>query len=139
MKLTKERALELHRKMWSDMRTVLGDCPDYHERLAFKRNWILNHKKDIPEIKDSFCIINHCFLCKFVEQEHPHSVGTYECEYLCPINWSKLTNKLRRFSFSGRHKGYPNTCMFGSYKNGYWEIWQTESITDILNLPERDI
>lgn len=135
MKLTKERALELHRKMWSDMRTELGDCPDYHERSTFKRRWILEHGKDIPEIRDFPCILNNCFLCEFVEQEHPNSVGTDECENLCLIDWSSLTNKLRRIDFW--HKGYPNTCMFGSPRNDYGEIWQTESITDILNLPEK--
>lgn len=137
MKLTKERALELHRKMWGDMQNKFGNNPSEYERSEFKRCWIFEHSKDIPEIRDCPYILNDCFLCEFVWQKHPNSVTTYECKDLCPIDWSSLTNELWR-PFDFRRKGYPNTCMFGSSKNGFKETWQTESIDKILLLPEKE-
>ena len=136
IKLTKQRALELHERMWSDMRLILGDCPSFNERKAFKRCWIALHKENIPEIKDLQCVHNNCFLCEWVIQEYTDGLGSPKCENLCPIDWSDLTNKLRNKKDFGC-KGFPNTCMFGSSKNDYREAWQTESITDILNLPEK--
>ena len=138
MELTRKKAIELHKRMWEDMKCMLGDCPYPSERSTFKHRWISAHKKEIPEIKDLEYIHNNCFLCAWVAQEHEHDLGTSECENLCPINWSNLTNKLINKNDFGCH-GFPNTCMFGSSKNDYRDTWQTESITDILDLPERGV
>ena len=42
-KLTKEKALKLHRQMWEDMQKELGDNPSYFERLDFKHEWCKKH------------------------------------------------------------------------------------------------
>lgn len=73
MVLTRERALELHRKMWSDMQKTLGDNPMPGKRVCFKENWIKEH---FPNAE----IINNCFLCEYVENE------TLNCRR-CPIEW----------------------------------------------------
>lgn len=41
--LSRERALELHRQMWSEMKEEFGDNPSQDERYDFKREWIYNH------------------------------------------------------------------------------------------------
>ena len=73
MVLTRERALELHRKMWSDMRDILGDDPIPWKRINFKDAWINEH---FPNAE----ICNNCFLCEYVENEN---LGCCRC----PIEW----------------------------------------------------
>lgn len=63
MKLTREEALKLHRQMWTDMQTALGDNPRPLERAKFKRSWCESHFPDD-------LIYAHCFLCEYVKQNH---------------------------------------------------------------------
>lgn len=74
MKLTKEEALRLHRKMWTDMFCSLGNYPIFHERVDFKDYWIKNH---FPTKN----IIHDCFLCEYANTSYD------KCENLCPIKW----------------------------------------------------
>lgn len=76
MKLTKERALELHKQMWSDMRTALGDDPSAGERVEYKRKWCESH---FPNES----IYANCFLCEYTNQ----FVGKGSCRENCPIVW----------------------------------------------------
>lgn len=73
MKLTREEALKLHRQMWTDMQTALGDNPSLKERCEFKIRWCESH---FPNEK----IECHCFLCEYVKQTEN------DCDY-CPIKW----------------------------------------------------
>ena len=73
MVLTRERALELHRQMWSDMQKTFGDNPMPWKRINFKENWINEH---FPNAE----ILNNCFLCEYVENEN------LSCRR-CPIRW----------------------------------------------------
>ena len=75
MKLTRERALELHRQMWGDMQRDLGDMPNSVQRINYKREWCLAH---FPHEQ----IENSCFLC-----EYDKSSGRDNCES-CPIRWA---------------------------------------------------
>lgn len=75
MKLTRERALELHRQMWTDMQCDLGDMPNSVQRINYKREWCLAH---FPHEQ----IENNCFLC-----EYDKSSGRDNCES-CPIRWA---------------------------------------------------
>ena len=77
LKLTKEKALELHRKMWSDMKDELGDCPSSRDRDIFKYNWCKEH---FPNDND---IENCCFLCEYTRQRDEN------CNEGCLIRWSK--------------------------------------------------
>lgn len=73
MFLTRERALELHRQMWSDMQKTLGDNPMPGKRVCFKESWIKEHFPNAG-------IFNNCFLCEYVENEN------LNCRR-CPIEW----------------------------------------------------
>lgn len=63
MKLTREEALRLHRQMWTDMQTALGDNPNPRDRTNFKWSWCESH---FPDDK----IYAHCFLCEYLKQNH---------------------------------------------------------------------
>jgi len=80
MSLSKEKALELHREMWSAMREELGDCPSAIKRELFKEEWCNKH---FPNTY----ILNCCFLCEYAIE------GCKDC----PIDWSSLsTNQIDR-------------------------------------------
>lgn len=74
MVLTRERALELHRQMWSDMQKTLGNDPAPWKRIHFKDTWINEHFPNTV-------ICNDCFLCEYVGNED------LSCRR-CPIKWS---------------------------------------------------
>ena len=118
MELTKEKTLELHRQMWSDMRDELGDNPSFDERFEFKRDWVKEH---FP----SETVIHYCFLCEYaIGKEGVHTnVCSAVCAY-CPLKWTA--------------KYVRNTC------EGYSALdatpacdWRFSPISDILALPER--
>lgn len=82
MKLSKEEALRLHRKMWSDMQKELGDCPSDEKRVAFKKHWCESH---------GYNVSHNCFLC-----EYDYQIGTKDCLSFsgcrnCPIKWPNGT------------------------------------------------
>jgi len=72
MKLSKEEALRLHRKMWSDMQKEFGDCPSAGIRVEFKEDWCNSH---------GYKVRSDCFLC-----EYDYQVGGRSCKN-CPIKW----------------------------------------------------
>lgn len=72
MNLTREKALELHRQMWSDMQRDLGDCPADYERVEYKERWCEKHFPDES-------IENNCFLCEYTKP-------STNCRR-CPIVW----------------------------------------------------
>lgn len=110
--LTKERALELHRMMWEDMRDKLGDNPLFHHRSLFKKDWCKEHN-----FKDVDC---SCFLCEYTTQQ-----GEW-CNN-CLLDWSSLriindTNDVAHCT--------------DTYKNGMGLIYEVAPISEILALPE---
>lgn len=118
MELTKEKALELHRQMWSDMRDKLGDNPSRNERGEFKSDWVEEHFPD----ENVSC---NCFLCEYaINEEGNHEyVCSAVCAY-CPLKWTA--------------KHIPNTCEGGhDPTSGRWRDWRFSPISDILALPER--
>lgn len=110
--LTRERALELHRQMWTDMQTVLGDNPTHSARQRFKRDWCRTHG-----FEDVEC---HCFLCEYTAQD-----GIW-CNNNCLIDWSSLTDAECETA----------TCT-GYYKDARGLIYEIAPISEILALPER--
>lgn len=72
--LTREKALELHRQMWTDMQRDLGDTPNGGQRVEYKTQWC-----DVHFPKES--IENSCFLC-----EYDKSSARNNCKS-CPIRW----------------------------------------------------
>lgn len=111
MDLTRERALELHRQMWTDMQQELGDNPNILERERYKRQWCEEHFPN-RYIRDN------CFLCEYAETM-TFSQGCFgvNCDY-CPIKWDYDV------CFDG-----------GSVKKSYRDM----PISELLALPERDI
>ncbi len=90
MDLTRERALELHRQMWSEMKEELGDNPSKLDRTDFKEDWCLINFPDTG-------IISNCFLCEYVRNTY----GRLKCEH-CPINWGPVKNvKFRCMGYTG--------------------------------------
>lgn len=74
-RLTKERAIELFRQQWSDMRDRIGENPNSNERDLFKEMWIDEH---FPG-EEVDC---GCFLCEYDMQQENGG----ECDF-CPIEW----------------------------------------------------
>lgn len=76
MKLSRERALELHRQMWTDMQRALGNNPSSLEREHYKRQWCQEHFPN-KSIRDC------CFLCEYTFRKFE---GVFGCR-ICPIKW----------------------------------------------------
>ena len=109
MELTRERALKLHRQMWTDMQQELGDTPNSFERELYKRKWCREHFPD-ENIRDC------CFLCEYAHNKYK-SDGGFPCRY-CLIKWDC------------------NYCFEGdSIKKSYRNM----PISQLLALPEREI
>ena len=78
MELTRKRALELHRQMWSDMQKELGDNPKSADRERYKRKWC---EKYFPnEYIDS-----NCFLCEYDRLKNGY---INNCRNTCLIKWT---------------------------------------------------
>ena len=128
-KFTKEEAIRLHRVMWSAMKENLGDNPNAKSRCDFKYNWLNTHGY-VDEYGD-VDIDCYCFLCEYANDKHiedlKKGVHRKRCAH-CPIDWSELTPDRNSFNY-----GY---CIYVS-DDGY-EVWETEPISKILELPERE-
>lgn len=117
-KLTRERALSLHRQMWIDMFLKLGNNPDGLARTIFKRDWLQAHGYENVEC--------NCFLCEYDFQQR--KLGEDFCEF-CPIDWSSLSAE-ENASCGDRY-------IFGN-PGDYRSIWRSAPIDEILNLPEKE-
>ena len=118
MELTKEKALELHRQMWSEMQKYLGDNPSAMQRVAFKDKWCEEHFPG-EEIRHS------CFLCEYTRQFSES--GDKDCSR-CPIVWPCE----------------PSDGIDDYFCEGYWTLDEENGyrfipISEILALPEREI
>ena len=110
MNLTRERALELHRQMWADMRKAFGNNPSRTARSDYKRYWLRKHFPELAEIDDYELIRNNCFLCEYAGDDYG------ACE--CLIDWP-----------CGR-------CEDGD-ENEDERNWSYMPISELLALPER--
>lgn len=121
--LTRERALELHRQMWEDMRSKLGDNPGPMERDSFKTIWIKEH---FPG-DGAFC---DCFLCEYAYNENRKNPveGGY-CRY-CPINWNPEAPR------NGAAPCAPGVYLIMRY--GSYTDYRISPISKILVLPEKE-
>lgn len=121
--LTREDALKLHRQMWSDMKSDLGDCPAGWERSDYKSEWC--------DAKFPANIISYnCFLCEYGEQQSIKEFGGLgnRCQF-CPIDWSVLladSESVLKSTCFRRYMGRANTY-----------IYEDAPISEILALPER--
>ena len=77
--LTRERALKLHRRMWSDMQKDLGDNPNWIQRMNYKKKWLRKHFPELVESEYEELIRNNCFLCEYAGKEFEDCV--------CLIDW----------------------------------------------------
>ena len=126
--LSRERALELHRQMWSEMKEEFGDNPNREERYDFKREWVIEHFPD--EI-----IRHYCFLCEYAlnnDNEGYYYTNARVCQN-CPIQWIK-NPKYNSCEASG---GLNLNEVFVDFDDYEYCDWRYSSISDILALPER--
>ena len=86
--LTKEEAICLFRRQWSDMQMALGDNPTYGGREVYKGEWCRLHGFSH--------VAENCFLCEWVMQNKTI------CDF-CPIDWN----------FDKQNK-QGNYCLFGT-------------------------
>lgn len=116
-KLTKKEAINLFRQLWTDMRTELGDCPDFVDRRLFKGKWC---RKNFPDES----IMSNCPLCEYAHQRHVAAGEKgYACRF-CPIGWPA-----RPFSYG---TVIPD-CQ------GLRMHYLIHPISEILALPEREV
>lgn len=73
--ITREEAVCLFRRQWSDMQMAHGDCPDYETRVEYKEKWCKTHGFSFVD--------SDCFLCEWVRQ------NSRTCFY-CPIDWGNI-------------------------------------------------
>ena len=113
MKLTRKKALEYHRQMWTEMQKDLGDNGSIASRADYKEKWC---RKNFPG-KD---ILYNCFLCQYTVQqiEDPLFFISQDCKRYCPIDWNT---------------GFSNAGMPCQNKID----WRTFPISEILALPEK--
>ncbi len=112
MILTREKALELHRQMWTDMQKELGDNPSPIERFIYKHEWCDKHI-GVCEVE------NDCFLCEYaINVEGNEDKYRPDCS-VCPIVWKSETTYF--------------ACEHGDVK------WMRSPISEILALPEREL
>jgi len=109
MELTRERALELHRRMWTDMQQELGDNPCGIDRVLYKNEWC---DKYFPKER----IANDYFLCEYIYEGYVRNCKN------CPIKWATENNN-------------DAITTFCCYDNYYFNA----PISEILALPERKI
>ena len=114
MKLTREKALELHRKMWSEMQMELGDNPTILERTIFKMNWCEKWCEENGFVE----VENNCFLCDYAKT----------CKE-CPIDWSKAEDIVVKGEVVSCNNMYKND---GTY-------YTSAPISKILAIPEREV
>ena len=111
MKLTREQAIENHRKMWEWIREKVGDEPGYKERITLKRDYVNGYFQ-------GEYIFSHCFLCEYAKQERDRQTeNKCSCEF-CAIDW-----------------GTDNPIY--ACENGK-VTWFDSPISEILALPERE-
>lgn len=106
--MTREEAVCLHRRCWTDMQKELGDSPTLGERIAFRDRW---NKKMFPGKK----LERGTILCDYTV-----SAGK-DCRS-CPINWGpdgKRGNSCFKLEASGVD-------------------YQFSPISEILGLPEME-
>ena len=78
--LTREEALRLHYKMWTEMQEKLGDNPTPKERFGFKYDWCHEWAKNNNYNQcNSMPVLSDCFLCEYTNSD---------CTK-CPIDWAK--------------------------------------------------
>lgn len=119
--ITREEAVRLFHKQWSDMQKDLGNKPTVEERPMYKEMWCENHKP-------REAVYNNCFLCDYVKRTM-RKKGIYSlflrCQ-LCPIVWPTHNGKC-----------YCNRLADGTR---IWnEYYLTAPISEILALPESEV
>ena len=113
MELTREKSLELHRKMWTDMREELGDNPTILERTIFKMNWCEKWCEENGFVE----VENNCFLCDYAKT----------CKE-CPIDWSKAEDIVVKGEVASCSDNYKNVGLY----------YTSAPISLILAIPERE-
>lgn len=120
MNLTREQAIEEHRKMYNEM----ADEIEKNKRsIKYVAKWKEHYINEIGFLDFN----NDCFLCQYTIDKFPRE----RCEFTCPLMWGEKLG---------------DTCMVTEYGDGlfrrllYAESWQEQAAlaSQIANLPERE-
>lgn len=124
--LTREQTIKLHRQMWTDMLSELGDNPTAKQRVDFKDSWCNKWCKENGYV--SAHVTGSCFLCEYTRNKG--IVPSYlECN-VCPINWTKAEDILVI-------PGQDAWCVSSYIPTGK-DYFLTAPISKILAIPERE-
>ena len=131
-KLTREKALSLHRQMWTDMLLKLGNNPSGLARRIFKRDWLQAHNYE-----DIEC---NCFLCEYDTQQRKIKENRDKWCERCPIDWSSLSAEEEDdwLSLPWEVVASCGDRYIHSNYDSYESIWSSAPISEILNLPEKE-
>lgn len=124
MKLTREEAIENHRKMWN----WIADETEKRKRKVKKIEYFYEHMLD-------FCFVN-CYCCQYVYgDDGDYAVLFTKCD-LCPIEWGVKTNDC--ICDESCLNGESLFCKFvNTYSDDYKNA--AKYAREIANLPERKI
>lgn len=118
MELTREQAIEEHRKMWNWIADKIESLKIVIDIISYKREYLYLFKKGE--------IANSCFMCEYT--------NVY-CE-CCPLDWKSnvLSSKCVNRRMVGDDMGLYSRCV-----NAVTWQEQDKLARQIANLPERNI
>lgn len=134
MRLTRKKAVELHREMWTAMQEAPGNKNGI-DRMNFKYRWL--------NVNGYIGIKNDCFLCAYAKQVAVKK-GVYDidtdsgfCQF-CPIDW-RTEEERDKHSCEYITEGKDFACQSCRRTKGCaGKIdWRDTPISEILALPER--
>ena len=127
--LTREEALRLHYKMWTEMQEKLGDNPAPEERDRFKRDWCNEWARNNNYNQDDYVWVrSNCFLCEYTDSE---------CER-CPIDWSKAEDIDNQYAYIDEYTIDCTDFYIGSDDDYASPYYKFAPISKILAIPERE-
>lgn len=112
MSWDRQETLDLHRRMWTDMKKELGDNPSGAARYEFKKKWCIEHVGRV--------VFHACFLCEYNDEQ---KVRCNECL----IDWEPIAYE----------EGLPYYDCMDEYRNCSGTIYEVAPISEILALPEK--
>lgn len=137
MGLTKEQAIEGHRKMWNWIaeqyragETVLEELG--HTCVVDLKYSYINRFCNEP-------IMNGCFCCAYASEEFDRTINGCTCDF-CPIDWGsevKAFMCIDRYEEDDEEGIYNELQATSTYSHDYDRM--AELAEEIANLPEREV
>ena len=124
MKLTRERAIKEHRKMWNHFANIIKEKKDVQDIFELKREYFFGKFNNMG-------ILHNCYLCEYTDYDDTYTV---HCD-LCPLEWESNRDS---FMCEEINKEYDGRGLYiRCRRSSIWEK-QYELAVKIANLKERD-